>query len=130
MPEQSPILVLVTLQRACARLIRSGADLAMLENRPLMVLHVARSDDHAEGAPAIDAQVLDYLYALSGEAGAEMFVLTAEVPVTAMANFAAEHGVKRVLMGSGELAEGIAQTLSQLLPGVQVQILEENMSIL
>ena len=128
MAEQTPILVLVTMQRACARLIRTGADMAMLQNRPLMVLHVAR--DEGERAPAINAQVLDYLYALAGEAGAEMFVLTSDVPVTAMANFSQQHGVGTVLMGSGELSRGIAETLSQMLPGIQVQVLEEDATIM
>ena len=59
MGEQSPVLVLVTLQRACARLIRMGADLALKQGRPLHVLHVTTS--HGKAQPSIDAQTLNYL---------------------------------------------------------------------
>ena len=86
--------MLVTMQHACARLIREGVDLALREGRPVKVLHVVNPDAAPIGEPAINAQALDYLYALSGEAGAEMCVLTSNVPV------------------------------SQLLPGVRVMILE------
>ena len=61
---------------------------------------------------------------LSGEAGAEMCVLTSKAPVTAIANYANECGARHVVMGGGERARGIAETLSQLLPGVRVLIME------
>ena len=122
-PQRAPIMVLVTLQQACARLIRKGSDLAMLRRAPLYVVHVQQNDPGRD-APAIDVQALNFLYALSGEVGASMCVLTADVAVTAMANYAAEQGVDTILMGGGERAAGIAETLSGLLPGVKVMILE------
>ncbi|MEG0048191.1 MAG: hypothetical protein RR653_00540 [Clostridia bacterium] len=125
MNKPTPILVLVTLQRACARLIRKGADMAMSKGCPLLVLHIASKVQKSAGEPGIDAQTLDYLYALSSEAGAEMCVLTSDVPVTAIANYAQENGVKQVVLGDGERACGIAETLSRLLPGVQVLIVRE-----
>ena len=122
--EKEPVLVLVTMQHACARLIRAGVDLALREGRPVTVLHVVNPDAAPGGEPAINGQALDYLYALSGEAGAEMCVLTSNVPVTAIANYAADCGARHVIMGGGGQACGIAETLSQLLPGVRVMILE------
>ena len=125
MEQRPPILVLVTLQRACARLIRRGADMALRDHCPLHALHVVVKDAQADLENAIDAQVLDYLYALAGEAGAQMTVLTAEVAVTAIAEFASRQGVKKVVMGGGDQACGIAETLSEMLPGVQVMIVDE-----
>ena len=122
MEQKPPVLVLVTLQRACARLIRRGAELALRQHSALHVLHVVTKGMAGTAAYNLDAQTLDYLYALCGEAGAEMTVLTAEVPVTAMAEFASQQGVRQIVMGGGERAEGIAETLAQLLPGVQVMI--------
>ncbi len=124
MEQKPPILVLVTLQRACARLIRQGADMALREHSPLHVLHVVSGGQEAQ-EPALDAQTLDYLYALCGEAGAQMTVMTADVPLTAMAEFASTQGIRQVVMGGGEQASGIAESLSRLLPGVQVMILNE-----
>lgn len=128
MNKQTPILVLVTLQYASARLIRKGVDVAMKKGCPLHVLHVT-SPDKVQGEPAINAKVLDYLYALSGEAGAEMCVIAAEVPVTAIANYAQKHGVRQLIMGGGENSHGMAQTLSQLMPGVRVEIVMQEDAI-
>lgn len=122
MEERKPILVLVTLQRSCARLIRMGADLAMRQGQPLDVLHVATPEESAN--QELYAQTLDYLYALAGEAGAQMCVLAAEVPLTAMANYARDKGADQVIMGGGAQASGIAETLSKLMPGVQVLIMD------
>ena len=119
MAEPSAIMVLVTMQRACARLIRLGADRAMKEHRPLHVVHVTPR----EGTAAPEA--LNYLYALAGESGATMCVLRSDVAVNAMAEYATQNGVGAVLMGGGEQAESIARTLSELCPGVEVHILPE-----
>ncbi len=124
MEQPSPILVLVTLQRACARLIRHGTDLALKQHCPLHVLHVMVNPEQADSAHAMDAHALDYLYALSGEAGAQMTVLTADVAVTAIAEFATQQGARQVILGDGEHAGGIAETLAALLPGVQVMIVD------
>lgn len=126
MDSNPPILVLVTLQRACARLIRRGADMAMAQHSPLHVLHVVVRGAPGNPDAVLHAQALDYLYALSGEAGAEMTVLTADVAPTAIAEFAAHQGVRQVVMGGGEQACGIAETLSGLLPGVEVMIAAED----
>lgn len=99
--------------------------MALQEHCPLHVLHVVVNDPTPAAEAAINAQVLDYLYALAGEAGAQMIVLTADVAVTAMAEFASQQGVKKIIMGGGEQACGIAETLSELLPGVQVMIADE-----
>ena len=125
MEQQPPLLVLVTLQRACARLIRQGADMALKQHCPLHVLHVVVKRETLTQEPVLDAQTLDYLYALSGEAGAQMTVLTADVALTAIAEFASQQHVKQIIMGGGEQASGLAESLSELLPGVQVMIAAE-----
>ena len=123
MDGQSPIMVLVSMQEACARLIRAGADMAMKQGCSLKIVHVNSVSDEPDGQGAIGAQVLNTLYALANEAGAEMCVLTAEVMVAAMVDYAKANHVKQVIMGEGENAEGIAKTLTGFLPGVQVMIL-------
>jgi len=126
MEQASPILVLVTLQRACARLIRRGADMALQQHCILHVLHVVENNPQRVTEWAIDPHALDYLYALAGEAGAQMTVLKAEVALTAVAEYSTQAGIRRIIMGGGEHAEGIAQTLSEMLPGVQIMILTED----
>lgn len=98
--------------------------MALKEHRPLHVVHVALKN--AQAPSAIDATALNYLYALSGEVGAQMTVLTSEVAVTAMAEYAAQHEVCQILLGRGAQADGFALTLSQMLPGVEVLIVDED----
>lgn len=124
MEKTSSIMVLVTMQRMCARLIRKGADMALKKACPLKVVHVAAMNSLPANESAINAQVLDYLYALAGEAGAEMCVISSEVPVAAMADYAQENAVCQIVLGDGERAHGIAETLSELLPGVEIMIVE------
>ncbi|MCL1854894.1 MAG: hypothetical protein FWF86_04095 [Clostridia bacterium] len=125
MDEKSPVMVLVSMQKMCARLIRAGADMAMKQGCPLKIVHVSTASEKQDGQTKMDAQVLNYLYALANEAGAEMCVLSAEVVVTTMVDYAKEHGVKQIVMGNGENADGIAKTLTGFLPGVRVLIMEE-----
>ena len=122
---EDSVMVLVTLQRHCARLIRRGADMALKRGCALKVVHVAEVRDREAQSSAIHAEILNDLYALANEAGAEMCVLTSEVAVNAMAEYAKEHGVKQVVMGNGERAHGIGETLSALLPGVAIAILDQ-----
>lgn len=124
MGSETPIMVLVTLQRFCARLIRRGADISLSKGCPLKVVHVTPGNRRVGGEGGIQADVLNYLYALANEAGAEMCVLTSDVAVNAMAEYAKANSVSHIIMGAGENAAGIAETLSQLLPGVEVMILE------
>ena len=124
MDNASPVMVLVSMQKMCARLIRAGADMAMKQGCPLKIVHVSVNNEQ-DGQLKMNAQVLNYLYALANEAGAEMCVLTGEVMITAMVDYAMENGVKQVIMGHGENADGIAKTLAEFLPGVRVLILKE-----
>ena len=118
-----PVLVLVTPQHACDRLIHQGAEIACARDSSLRVLHVANPDAAPIGEPAINARALDYLYALSGEVGAEMCVLTSSSPLEAIADYASGCNAGVIVMGGGERASGIAETFSHRLPGVQVIIL-------
>ena len=122
MEQQTPVLVLVTMQRSCARLIRFGADEALKRHQPLHVVHVAPLGEK-QNAP--DTDTLNYLYALAGEAGATMCVLRSDVAVNAMAHYAKENNISLVYLGDGENAPGIARTLCELVPGVQVRMMED-----
>ena len=122
MDQADCVIVLVTLQHQCARLIRRGGDIALAQGRQLKVVHVAPRDENLQAEAK--AAVLNDLYALANEAGAEMCLLVAEVMVTTVVEFAKEHKAKQIIIGAGENAHGIAETLSEMLPGVQILIVE------
>ena len=68
------ILVCVTVQRECERLITAGKRLADSGGNKLKVLHVAEPNGPALGNPDT-REALNSLYALSRQEGAEMTVL-------------------------------------------------------
>ena len=72
--DDKTILVCVTVQKECERLILAGKRLADSGGLPLRVLHVAEPGDAPLSSP--DAQeALNCLYALSRDNGATMTVL-------------------------------------------------------
>ncbi len=58
------VLVCVTGQRSCERLIVIGAQLAAQARQPLIVLHVARAGGNVLGSKN-EAEALEYLRAIS-----------------------------------------------------------------
>lgn len=93
------VLVCVTVQKECERLIVAGRDLARAESMPLHVLHVLGPDDKPLGSPD-EKETLNHLYALAREAGAEMTLQSAKDVRRAIADYAKEHFAACVIVGS------------------------------
>ena len=72
--ENTHVLVCVTGQKNCERLISAGARRAEKLEAGLMVLHVAREDEHVMGSPS-EAEALQYLFEKSAEQGGDMRVV-------------------------------------------------------
>ena len=100
MHEICPVLVCVTGQKTCDRLIQKGVQIAAELNAPLLVGHVA-----PVGAPllghATQSEALNYLYRLACDAGAEMAVLGAPDPVERLIQYAVEQNAAHIIIGSG-----------------------------
>ena len=72
------VLVCVTGQKSCERLILAGADISKAENDvPLTVLHVARVGGNVMGF-VNEPEALEYLLRVSIEHGADMTVRKAD----------------------------------------------------
>lgn len=92
------VLVCVTQQRSCERLIRYGKELVDGTNGELVVLHIAQYDLTLLGETK-DAESLEYLYQKSVEYGAIfMLVRSGNVPATLASMIKKQH-VSIVVMG-------------------------------
>ncbi|MBQ9195622.1 MAG: universal stress protein [Clostridia bacterium] len=112
---EETILVCVTVQKECQRLILAGKRLADSARLPLRVLHVAVPDAVPLGSPDTQ-EALNFLYALSREAGAEMTLLYSADVRQAIVNYA--HQVHAVCVVVGSDRHGgwaMAEALEELL---------------
>ena len=109
------VLVCVTVQKECERLILAGRRFAEAEGLPLRVLHVMDEGKQAGFDPAAQ-EVLNHLYALSRDAHAEMTILRAQDVRQTIADYARKNGAVCVIVGSDKRGDwAMAEDLLELL---------------
>lgn len=114
MNQQACILVCVTVQKECGRLIERGKTLAQNNGIPLHVLHVSGGKNPLGNPDA--AEALNYLFSLAHEAEGEMNILYETDVPAAIARYAGKHGAKVIIMGadrSGKMAENLQGLLPE-----------------
>lgn len=124
MPNNPSVLVCVTGQKTCDRLIQCGLLIAKEKNAPLFVLHVAKKDAPLMGAQS-DGEALNYLYLKAAKAGAEMTVQRAEDARAAIAAYAKKIGATDVVLGmnpSDPQEHGFKRHLEALLKGAVLHV--------
>lgn len=94
------ILVCVTQQKTCERLIRRAAELRDEMNAgELFVIHVAKNEwnflDNAK-----EGEALEYLFGISKSVGANLSVLKSDNIVDTLVEFAQSHIIGTMVMGS------------------------------
>ena len=94
----SNILVCVTQQKTCERLIRKAACFRDETKGELFVIHVAKNewnflDNIKEG------EALEYLFAISKSVGANLSVLKSDSIVETIADFAKKNRIGSIVMG-------------------------------
>lgn len=121
--EKTHVLVCVTGQRTCERLIRTGAELAGGEEGTLSVVHVARPGQRFLGSED-EAAALEYLFQVSRDYGADMMLMHSEDVCEAIAAAAQKSNSAFVLLGApGGKARGaqLPDQLRAMLPDVDVR---------
>lgn len=92
------ILVCVTQQKTCERLIRQAAELREELKGELYVIHVAKNDwnfldnDH-------EGEALEYLFEISKSVGANMTVMRSDSIVQTIIDFISENKISYIVMG-------------------------------
>lgn len=112
------IMACVTLQNTCQRLIEEAAALKQDASDALFVLHVAKNGQSIMGGTD-DAASLEYLYAVSQKAGADMTVLHSDDVISAICTFVKEHAINVIVLGTPgprDTDSGLLDKLSAALP--------------
>ena len=118
------VLVCVTGQKNCERLIVAGARIAREEGLPLNVLHVVQSGGSVLGF-VNEPEALEYLLKVSVEHGASMYVRRSDDVISSI-EYAAKNEHCRVLV-AGRAANysghDLLDELQKRLPGVRFEIM-------
>ncbi|MBQ2977088.1 MAG: universal stress protein [Clostridia bacterium] len=113
MNQNECILVCVTVQKECGRLIEKGKALAENYGVPLHVLHVSGGKNPLGNPDA--AEALNYLFSLAHEAEGEMNILYETDVPAAISRYAGKQGAKKIIMGA-DRSGVMAEKLRALLP--------------
>ena len=118
------ILVCVTGQKSCERLIRRGAELAREAGVILNVLHVVRTDGSVLGF-VNEPEALEYLLRVSVENGASMYVRRSDDVASSIEYAARNENASVIVAGRAVNYNGwdLLDEVSRRLPGVRMEIL-------
>ena len=117
------ILVCVTQQKACERLIRAAVELKEADGN-LHVIHVTKENwnfvDNAR-----DGEVLEYLFTLSKSYGAELTILNSDKIPETIAQYAQHYGIELIVIGEGPQGNqsSFIKRLSSLLKDTDTMIM-------
>ena len=116
------ILVCVTRQKACERLIRAAAELKK-EDGTLYVIHLTK-DSWNFVDNARDGEALEYLFSLSKSYGADLTILNSDRIPETIAQFAEHYGIQLIVIGEGPdgSVDSFKNRLSALLDETEIQI--------
>ena len=112
MEENTCVLICVTVQKDCARLIRQGAAIAKERGCRVQVLHV----NARKGSQQTQEEkgILNELFSLAHEADAEMNILYEENVADAIARYAQECGASTLILGPDR--SGTSSRVRSLVP--------------
>ncbi|MGI5885608.1 MAG: universal stress protein [Candidatus Spyradocola sp.] len=124
MDKEGRVLVCVTGQKSCERLIHAGADIAAQTGAELSVVHVAKLGSNFLGS-ASEGPALEYLFEISKNYNADMMLLRNDDVVNTIAAHARKIGAQTVVIGGSVQKRGnrLAHALTAALPDLDVRVL-------
>ncbi len=124
MVNNNNIMVCVTRQKNCKRLIKFGKRMANDLEGKLYVIHVVKTGTNFLGNPD-ESEALEFLYQTSNKAGADMAVLRADNVIETIVDFAKENKISHAVLGAppkGKDKANIIEYVKSLLPEVVFEI--------
>lgn len=112
------VLVCVTQQKTCEKLIQQGRELTEEQSDNLYILHVVNENDKFLNHFS-DGDALEYLFKISKEVGAELTVKRSKDVIKTIIDFADEMEITHVVLGSSkdkDHANNFVTKLQQRLP--------------
>lgn len=93
------VLVCVTKQKTCERLIQQGAELSNEQSDNLYVLHVVNENDKLLYNFS-DGDALEYLFRITKDVGAELTVKRSKDVIKSIVDYAEEMEITHIVLGS------------------------------
>lgn len=121
MRRKKRIMVCVTQQKSCERLIKKGADLCRSEHDELYVVHVVKENWKFFGKLQ-ESDALEYLFDISKTYGAFLSVIKAPDIVSTLARFIDEHKIDEVIMGESLEATAQQNMINRLTENIEDDI--------
>ena len=123
---ENKVLVCVTGQLQCARLIHRGRELADAQHADLLVLHVRTRQKTLMGNPDITA-ALNQLYADARGADAEMEIIASPEVEKTITDYARTHQVSAIVIGASPRDGGpsMGERLQTLMPDIHIETMRE-----
>lgn len=107
------VLICVTRQRSCERLIRVGYERSKTTGGKPYVIHVAPLGENFLGNPK-EGEALDYLFHISKQVGAEMTVLRSNEVVDVLSSFSQKHNIGIIILGEPPSSQGKSDIIRKL----------------
>ncbi|MFA9423703.1 MAG: universal stress protein [Sedimentibacter sp.] len=115
------VLVCVTQQKTCKRLIEHGIDLAKDEDGNLYVINVVNETDKLLYSLS-DGDALEYLFQITKDVGANLIVKRSKDVAKTIIDFAVEKEITHIVLGSSknnDSASNFAIKLQKKLPNIE-----------
>lgn len=122
------VMVCVTQQRTCERLIKRGAALSEKLKGELYVIHVAKEGVNFLGNKR-EGDALEYLFNISKGVGANLTVIRSNDVVKAIIDYAENNNIKHIVLGQSpedNREDGIIAHLQDSLENCETLIIPEN----
>lgn len=121
------IMVCVTQQKTCERLIISGYSMIKNDNDKLYVVHVVNEKDNFLENYS-DGEALEYLFMASKKVGADLTVLRSKDVLKTIVEFAQKNNITHILMGASpenepQESQSFPYKLQKTIPNVELVIL-------
>ena len=118
------IMVCVTRQKTCERLIQIGKKLVNGEGK-LTVVHVIKSEANVLGNPD-EGEALEYLFQVSKQAGANMAVLRSDDILNTLLGYAKKNHITEIVMGESPdpgSGNSIIRNMEHMLPSIKFNVI-------
>ena len=121
-PSSGGVMVCVTGQRSCERLINHGAK-RKKDDQKLFIVHCVQTG-HNFMNTTFEADAIAYLFTCALLVNAELTILRADSVMDALVDFAVEHNVSVIVLGASpqDGADSFADKLALRLPDVELDV--------
>ena len=117
---QQKVMVCVTQQKNCDRLIQYGHNLLEGENSELFIIHVAHYQLHFLGNSK-EGEALEYLYEKAFEYGAQLTVVRSENVLDTLVDLVKKYKITQIVLGESLDATQKDSLIQQLTARVKKQ---------